>query len=609
MVNIIFLVHGTWGKGSTAWYQESANSESFSSLLKNYLKEHNLRGSKIIIPFEWSGDNTHEARILASEDLSNELLQLRKKYPSCFFHFIAHSHGGNVVLKSIEYYFIKLRALLVNIEAIDKENHPPKKENINWNAWNKWQIVTLLNSRANIKDGHFYRKEYPIEKINRVFKTYDFAKYLPLIDEHTYLIKNKKSIGSIIEKFDKAGIYVEDDTEIIINPILDMLCKNNQIEKQFEMLVDKLLCTKEFHRIYSVSTLGTPFYFKTWSKSILSIISLAIIAFSFTIIRLIVGILIFSGFFHNAGIISITYDFPWVGFDITSWNPMLLAFIIILSLGEVIYMMNKHPYNTNVYFDCSNIDFITKNLGKNKICSISIFHAKFLDEAYFGLSSFNKIGFFLKKKLVGFGKPKLWDFKRPSKLTGAQKESIFGSLHLFRSYFNEMIKNILNLVAYKVKLKIIGTAVNIISNITKMGLLGIPKKEFVNGDIEVKTIPETKDSKSYDVDSYFHLTAKNVEEHFKEIEHTSIPESNRYDFLDNNGGDLNIKIGKSMLFKDDNNSFKLGDEQKKYLLMLEERGKEFFGVVGLRHSMYYEKREVINQISKAIADTTKQYNK
>ena len=42
-------------------------------------------------------------------------------------------------------------------------------------------------------------------------------------------------------------------------------------------------------------------------------------------------------------------------------------------------------------------------------------------------------------------------------------------------------------------------------------------------------------------------------------------------------------------------------DQQKHILTLEERGKEFFGVTGFRHSMYYENEKVMDVISKFLA--------
>jgi len=65
------------------------------------------------IAFKWGGDNTrddntHEAREEGAEKLCSLLLDMRQSDPEARIHLIAHSHGGNVVLRAIELYFDRL---------------------------------------------------------------------------------------------------------------------------------------------------------------------------------------------------------------------------------------------------------------------------------------------------------------------------------------------------------------------------------------------------------------------------------------------------------------------------------------------------------------------
>jgi hypothetical protein len=43
-------------------------------------------------------------------------------------------------------------------------------------------------------------------------------------------------------------------------------------------------------------------------------------------------------------------------------------------------------------------------------------------------------------------------------------------------------------------------------------------------------------------------------------------------------------------------------DDKRRMLALEERGKEFFGVSGIRHSMYYENDAVISKVASFIKE-------
>ncbi|CAI5983076.1 unnamed protein product [Closterium sp. NIES-65] len=62
-------------------------------------------------PFFWDGSNTHEGRVKAAEKLARLLDLIARRDPSARIHVIAHSHGGNVLLKAIELYMKRLPTL------------------------------------------------------------------------------------------------------------------------------------------------------------------------------------------------------------------------------------------------------------------------------------------------------------------------------------------------------------------------------------------------------------------------------------------------------------------------------------------------------------------
>ncbi len=84
---LITLVHGTFARRS-AWTQPG-------SPLRRILHSE-LDGEALFSVFEWSGLNSHRARLRAAEDLRAFILLSFNKYPSHRHVIIAHSHGGNV---------------------------------------------------------------------------------------------------------------------------------------------------------------------------------------------------------------------------------------------------------------------------------------------------------------------------------------------------------------------------------------------------------------------------------------------------------------------------------------------------------------------------------
>ena len=54
-----------------------------------------------VVPFRWSGANSHSSRIAAATDLAELVTEIGAQHPHSGFHFISHSHGGNVVLLAL----------------------------------------------------------------------------------------------------------------------------------------------------------------------------------------------------------------------------------------------------------------------------------------------------------------------------------------------------------------------------------------------------------------------------------------------------------------------------------------------------------------------------
>ncbi len=56
-----------------------------------------IPGNVLVTPFEWSGRNSHGARLSGGVKLAQRLGQLRSSHPRALLYVIAHSHGGNVL--------------------------------------------------------------------------------------------------------------------------------------------------------------------------------------------------------------------------------------------------------------------------------------------------------------------------------------------------------------------------------------------------------------------------------------------------------------------------------------------------------------------------------
>jgi hypothetical protein len=84
--DLYIIVHGTWSDHPGNWFMPE--SDFFKTL-----EQHVKPGGGFVIPFLWSGSNSHMARIWSGKALA----QLIASYPpELAIHLICHSHGGNI---------------------------------------------------------------------------------------------------------------------------------------------------------------------------------------------------------------------------------------------------------------------------------------------------------------------------------------------------------------------------------------------------------------------------------------------------------------------------------------------------------------------------------
>lgn len=128
----ILVIHGTFDApsiyhGAAPWYwPDPGNKSNFCNLLRRDLRHSPLGGKAVwrqppaslepltsreetCYPFSWPGGNTHGEREAAGINLCKLINGIGKEDPSARVHLIAHSHGGNVVLKAVSKYLNILR--------------------------------------------------------------------------------------------------------------------------------------------------------------------------------------------------------------------------------------------------------------------------------------------------------------------------------------------------------------------------------------------------------------------------------------------------------------------------------------------------------------------
>eukprot|EP00897_Mesotaenium_endlicherianum_P002556 jgi/Mesen1/2328/ME000155S01420 len=128
----VLVIHGTWDAppedGQPTWYHPAPDGEvNFCSKLASLLGRGPLTrhavwrqvaaggdgGGALLpdgvrYPFFWDGANNHASRVEAANQLVRVVDGIAQTDPTARIHFIAHSHGGNVVLKTVELYLAQL---------------------------------------------------------------------------------------------------------------------------------------------------------------------------------------------------------------------------------------------------------------------------------------------------------------------------------------------------------------------------------------------------------------------------------------------------------------------------------------------------------------------
>ena len=100
----VIVVHGTFASGSNWWRPEG----SFCALLNTTLKDMgsharcwNSIPKDVVAEYGWSGLNSEASRTHAATILAKRILDLSLKQEVTKLHFVAHSHGGNVLIKAL----------------------------------------------------------------------------------------------------------------------------------------------------------------------------------------------------------------------------------------------------------------------------------------------------------------------------------------------------------------------------------------------------------------------------------------------------------------------------------------------------------------------------
>jgi hypothetical protein len=214
----------------------------------------------------------------------------------------------------------------------------------------------------------------------------------------------------------------------------------------------------------------------------------------------------------------------------------------------------------------------------------------YVDEAFLGLSSLPRIGALVPRLVDGLLKPKAWTFVPVPREIGTFRLTIGGRVRrLARTLIRRLMAGIMFL-AYPLRraIYVLLTRPIVMSQGARLALplsYGLPSDEFLAGSIVVRQDLDVSEIAVRHLDVARDLLNAPVDVRI---------DRQRFEFL----WDERVLAER---FATSTAAAQYQQEPaadvKRHLLAIEERLREFFGVAGLRHSLYYENDAVLDVVA------------
>jgi len=200
----------------------------------------------------------------------------------------------------------------------------------------------------------------------------------------------------------------------------------------------------------------------------------------------------------------------------------------------------------------------------------------------------------LSKYFARATRPKVWDYATPSKDVGFWHKSPAAKFHRKSRQFWRTLLAFSLLALYPIRLMshFLGSLYvgQMLKTKVRSITYGLPVDEF-RGNSEISIHSSLKKP-------YFQTEVFDITQTFAKQNAATGKTEDQFKFLWDDA-DLSNRVADSKMFKALKNSY--SEEQNRQLLALEERAKEYYGVVGVRHSMYYGNETVTKRIAEFLA--------
>jgi hypothetical protein len=529
-------------------------------------------------PFEWNHGNNHQDRIEGARELAKLLEQYRKA--KHLIHVVTHSHGGNVALKAIEMYLgeiqLSIRRNLEGADLVEKSLQAIAEFG---------QLATAGPEGGGPLEEALGRLVLEIDQRTKG----SIRAVMP--GENTEQDQASAAEGQDLMRTDRRGF------KKFFKIVYDQI-RNASLRVALARVIQLASVRPEVHRIGSVVTMGTPFFFKHWQPAVFSKILTAVIGALLFAVYAAFGW--YLGVLFWGGLLALL---PFV--DFVGWNPLywpgwlqvlyLLVFVVPSTVLAIVDDRTKLR-DTNIYFDAAAISSLLDSLGDARICRMLNIHSGLLDEPYLGMSVFPTLDPYIRKKIEAFTRPKPWLFVPVQRRVGVSAQSLLAQVIRTGWTLVKALVALLLLILYPARyllhLLTGGFLKQAATKRLRVAAYGLPPIELAESRIAVN---------SNLVQDYFAHESYDASQHLTGLTIDTRKEINRFDFLWDDSL-VGLQYRESILGQHIGDGLSL--DEKRQILALEERGKEFFGVTGVRHSMYYDNDAVIDKIAEFIKSTT-----
>jgi hypothetical protein len=383
----VFLVHGTWGyvtdedrKDAAPWYEPGSK---FGVALLEGLRSTSPECDWEIRSHTWPlCENIHAHRDAAAASLARTIEEFRKKEPNTILHFVAHSHGGNVVLDALSRWFTRLHS--TGYDAFSVALRQMKK----------------ARQRASVDKDPFKDPPTPSELVGLV---QDALRRSDLPDL-TSAASLQEACGAVSkDRLGRWDLLRTWQIEALGNDIeLDHL----RIPQWSRIGAACWTAQSQVHGIGRLVFLGTPFLHKSWksnhnrlSRRVAKFGQVTIAVIQTCILLYLSGLLLgmISDFFRGRVSFWNPIEWPW-------WVIGIVAFFAAANWSALLEVLRSpERHDTNVYFDLgrSELRGLAQAMGSDKRLRLRclVVSAELFDEAFLALSA--------EPVLVGALKPQI----------------------------------------------------------------------------------------------------------------------------------------------------------------------------------------------------------